>query len=494
MNRFALSNKQKKPLRRFLSYLRGEWESKPKTKEEKEDDVEMTEAIVKEDHNSTVCSACRRSESVCKQLWEGLLLPSIRDYHCKCSNLAESLEAISKAGNQVRRSNKKVEKEYMKQSGGGSLAIFSSSICFPLAKEIKAENALRTAEHLAKSLVGDRNAKAQELLEGESPEVRVLDVQAKSGFVNFLLSGRESFACSCKASRTVRRKKKEDGKKFKEKSLTIEMMPSSFLEEEFQLYRKYQVSVHNDKDVNPEEYKRFLVESPIDYESLSSITSSQVPNLRSSTHMPCEIPKFTGYGSFHQQYRLDGKLVAVGVIDVMKNCLSSKYFFWDPELAFLELGKVSSLAEIDFVMQAKQYQSSLHYYYQGYYIHTCPKMAYKADYKPAELLCPNCLRWVDFDDKLRRKMRDNGGRLLTLCEDEDCQRMQMFEDEENEAKSLIASKRHHDITCMVYGQSVPFGKLLQVVDPKYIADLEGQVSKWVAACGPQAANMVYKMN
>lgn len=32
---------------------------------------------------------------------------------------------------------------------------------------------------------------------------------------------------------------------------------------------------------------------------------------------------------------------------------------------------------------------SLKYYYMGYYIHTCPKMRYKADYTPSELLCPS---------------------------------------------------------------------------------------------------------
>jgi arginine-tRNA-protein transferase len=30
-----------------------------------------------------------------------------------------------------------------------------------------------------------------------------------------------------------------------------------------------------------------------------------------------------GYGSFHQKYYLDDKLVAVGVIDILPNCLVS---------------------------------------------------------------------------------------------------------------------------------------------------------------------------
>jgi hypothetical protein len=45
--------------------------------------------------------------------------------------------------------------------------------------------------------------------------------------------------------------------------------------------------------------------------------------------------------------------------------------------------------------------SDLHYYYLGYYIHTCPKMAYKAEYAPSELLCPQRQVWVGLDATVR---------------------------------------------------------------------------------------------
>jgi arginine-tRNA-protein transferase len=53
-----------------------------------------------------------------------------------------------------------------------------------------------------------------------------------------------------------------------------------------------------------------------------------------------------GYGSFHQQYWMDGKLVAVGVIDVLPRCVSSVYFYYDPELAQLSLGTYASLRHV----------------------------------------------------------------------------------------------------------------------------------------------------
>lgn len=50
-----------------------------------------------------------------------------------------------------------------------------------------------------------------------------------------------------------------------------------------------------------------------------------------------------GYGSFHQQYRINGQLVAVGVIDILNECVSSVYLFYDPDFSFLNLGTYSAL-------------------------------------------------------------------------------------------------------------------------------------------------------
>ncbi|MQL77778.1 hypothetical protein Taro_010199 [Colocasia esculenta] len=165
--------------------------------------------------------------------------------------------------------------------------------------------------------------------------------------------------------------------------LEIRMKKSAFDPEEYDLYRRYQVAVHKDNptDVTESQYKRFLVDTPLVF----------VPSHSNSTTVPT-----CGFGSFHQQYRIDGKLVAVGVVDILPRCLSSKYLFWDPELAFLSLGKYSALKEIDWVKQTAVNWPSLQYYYLGYYIHSCSKMRYKAAYCPSELLCPLRFEWVPF--------------------------------------------------------------------------------------------------
>lgn len=160
----------------------------------------------------------------------------------------------------------------------------------------------------------------------------------------------------------------------KRRRLEIYLKRSSFDPEEFALYRRYQIKVHDDTPdhVTESSYKRFLVDSPLIF----------VPPTSDGT-----VPPF-GFGSFHQQYVIDGQLVAVGVVDILPRCLSSKYLFWDPDFAFLSLGKYSALQEINWVKENQTRCPSLQYYYLGYYIHSCNKMRYKAAYCPSELLCP----------------------------------------------------------------------------------------------------------
>ncbi len=50
-----------------------------------------------------------------------------------------------------------------------------------------------------------------------------------------------------------------------------------------------------------------------------------------------------GYGSFHQQYWLDGRIVAVGVLDILPSCVSSVYLYYHPDFSSLSLGTYSAL-------------------------------------------------------------------------------------------------------------------------------------------------------
>jgi arginyl-tRNA--protein-N-Asp/Glu arginylyltransferase len=110
-------------------------------------------------------------------------------------------------------------------------------------------------------------------------------------------------------------------------------------------------------------------------------------------------------GTYHQHYRLaDGVLIAVGVVDVLPHGLSSVYLFYDPAFAhdLVPLGKYAILREIEWTQRV-----GLPYYYLGYYIESCPKMRYKADYHPSELLCPTTHQWVNAEEAKATLLRES---------------------------------------------------------------------------------------
>lgn len=111
-----------------------------------------------------------------------------------------------------------------------------------------------------------------------------------------------------------------------------------------------------------------------------------------------------GFGSFHYQYYLDGVLIAVGVIDILPECVSSVYFYYDPAYSFLSLGTYASLREIALVRELVKTCPQLRNYYLGFYIPSCPKMRYKANVKPSYLLCPEVFSWHLLDETLNKEI------------------------------------------------------------------------------------------
>lgn len=104
-------------------------------------------------------------------------------------------------------------------------------------------------------------------------------------------------------------------------------------------------------------------------------------------------------GTYHQLYRLNGILIAVSVLDILPTGVSSVYCFYDPDHRHLELGKYTALYEIAFTHHLR-----LPFYYMGFYIHGCQKMAYKAEYHPTEVLCPVTFRWYELNDTIKEYM------------------------------------------------------------------------------------------
>ena len=142
----------------------------------------------------------------------------------------------------------------------------------------------------------------------------------------------------------------------------VQLETASYSQEKFELYKRYQLAVHNDDEnhVNPDSFENFLCQNP-----------------------------FTDYtenenGAMHQLYYYKNELIGIGIIDVLPKCVSSVYFIWDPKYAKLGLGKLSTLREIGLALDTFK----LPYYYMGYYIHDNHKVDYKSHYSPSYFLDP----------------------------------------------------------------------------------------------------------
>ncbi|MBU1659295.1 arginyltransferase [bacterium] len=71
------------------------------------------------------------------------------------------------------------------------------------------------------------------------------------------------------------------------------------------------------------------------------------------------------------------KLIAVDLIDILEDGISSIYFYYDPDYAEFSLGKFSLYNQIKYAKHSRK-----KWIYLGYYVKDCPSLSYKAHYKP----------------------------------------------------------------------------------------------------------------
>lgn len=160
----------------------------------------------------------------------------------------------------------------------------------------------------------------------------------------------------------------------------VTLEPADFTAEKFTLFRNYQTHVHKEKfsEISQAGFKRFLCSSPLQQ------------TVRQVNDKPQQL------GSYHQCYRLDGRLVAMGVLDLLPHCVSGVYMLYHSDYEKWQFGKLSALREA-----ALAIEGGYQYYYMGYYIHSCTKMRYKGDYKPQYVLDPESYTWNPLDGELK---------------------------------------------------------------------------------------------
>jgi arginine-tRNA-protein transferase len=213
---------------------------------------------------------------------------------------------------------------------------------------------------------------------------RPVEAYASDGYINFTDSSEQADVKSSVANEAMNStgsKSDESDKQPPEKerlkrNFQMTISENEFTEEKFELWRRYQHAVHGDawNSLTKRSFTNFLVDTPMCSQHARSETGT------------------VGLGSFHQHYRVDGKLIAVGVLDFLPNYLSSKYFFFDPDYRKLALGTYSAIQEARLA-----FCEGIKYYCMGYFVANS-KMRYKAQFSPSEILCPRSLTWIDFQE------------------------------------------------------------------------------------------------
>jgi arginine-tRNA-protein transferase len=141
--------------------------------------------------------------------------------------------------------------------------------------------------------------------------------------------------------------------------LKASIRPLDFQEEHYALYRHYQHARHEGGGMDlddSEQYTQFLL--------FSQVNTSLV------------------------EFREDGRLAMVAVVDRVDDGLSAVYTFFDPDLAKRGLGTYAVLWQVELARKL-----GLPHVYLGYWIKEARKMAYKSNYKPLEGLVDG--KWTE---------------------------------------------------------------------------------------------------
>lgn len=125
-----------------------------------------------------------------------------------------------------------------------------------------------------------------------------------------------------------------------------------------ELFQRYDQHRHDpDSDITSDAFHRFLGTSPIRTDVM--------------------------------EYRVEGRLIGAGWLDVLPEGLSTVYFAFEPEESKRSLGTFSALKEIELCRELGK-----PWYYLGFFVPGSPKMSYKTRFRPYQLLMDG--KWRDY--------------------------------------------------------------------------------------------------
>ncbi|MEZ6140432.1 MAG: arginyltransferase [Zavarzinella sp.] len=197
--------------------------------------------------------------------------------------------------------------------------------------------------------------------------------QMKQGWRRFGYSMFHPVCNGCRACQSLRipvkeyRPNRSQRRSLQENNdLTLEITSPSVTDEKLELYHRYHLF--------QSDHRGWQDRAPI--------------NSTAYADSFCDNP----FDSEEWNFRLDGKLIAVGYVDRLQESLSAIYFYYDPAYRDRSLGTYNVCKIIQAATQA-----GLKYVYLGYYVQGCQSLEYKAKFRPNEVIDAHG-NWVTFHE------------------------------------------------------------------------------------------------
>ena len=290
---------------------------------------------------------------------------------------------------------------------------------------------------------------------------------------------------------------------------------SIYYENKYLLFKKYQSIVHKDKlsELSKSRFnsswnnflftkdKKFSINITNEAkENLSNILKKIDLKLSYYFKSLFELDIIIQYGTYNLNYILNDDLIAVSVIDILPNSVSSVYCYYNTDYNKLSLGYLTALSEIEFIKILNKCilksdineNKFIKYYFMGFYIQSCQKMVYKGDYNPSQLLCPITNEYVYLNSEIKNLINNYKGKQL-FSEDNNkninCK---------NEHNNLIINKKEietiYNISKLLYNNNVyklnTF--IINYISKEYQDRLIKCVLKLIEECGKKVAvNLEY---
>ena len=420
---FKINKEQRKIMKRFRKYLSGEYElNKEKKKEEEKpkNDVEMKNVDALKD----------KIENILKEYLKQKKYMQIIEKYIKIDN--NLLEQKLNDSHVRKNTNKKFNFDY------------SIDYIYVISKLIESQNKKNNIKFDdIKKLELDLFNDFKLFYNSEKEELEFFE---KTGHINIKDKTKpvkivEPNKNEKKNENKIQNQPKKEKKPKKEKEKKVEKIPEKYTleyfpeivnepeinlplkhiytceltdkieidDERLKVYQKYQINIHKDPldEITKERYNRAWGKT-----NLIDNIGIKLPNdLDKKVKHPEIYPK--KYGTYNFIHRIDGKIVAVGIWDILPTSLSSVYLYYDTDYQFLDLGVFTAIREIEYMKSFHDLiDNNFKYYMMGFYCETVQKLRYKGFYQPTELLDRYTMNYVYLKD-VQNLIKDGKNHKLT---------------------------------------------------------------------------------